>query len=250
MKRLSLILISILLMVSLLVGCGGTKSNKVQIATNAEFYPFEYVDEQTKEIIGFDVDLTNAIAEKAGFEFELVNTGFDALLAGMAECQYDAAISGITITEERAKVMLFSDPYTTAGQTVMVQPDNEIIKAKEDLAGKTVAVQTGTTGAAAVEEISGAIVKYYDSYQLAILDLGNGQVDAVVVDNPVADAFVAKNPGKFKTVGNVFTSEEYGLAICKKNTDLQKKINDAIAALKADGTLKKIEEKWLVPPSQ
>jgi polar amino acid transport system substrate-binding protein len=103
----------------LMVACGGT-SDKYQVATDATWPPFEVVDETTKEIIGFDIDLMEAIAERGGFEVEFVNVGWDPLLAGMAQCQYDAAISAMTITEERKKSFLFSDPYFEAGQIVTV----------------------------------------------------------------------------------------------------------------------------------
>lgn len=250
MKRLALLSLTLLTIVALVLS-GCTPKAKapvtVKVATNAEFAPFEFVDEKTKEISGFDIDLIKAIGTKAGLEFEIVNTGFDAMLAGIAGCQYDAAIAAISITPDRQKQDLFSEPYTVAGQTVVIQINNETIKSKDDLKGKTIGAQIGTTGAEEVQKIEGTTLKTYDNYEFAFLDLANGQIDAVVVDNPIADAYVAKNAGKLKTVGNVFTSENYGIAVCKTNTDLQKKINEGLAALKADGSLKALEEKWLVP---
>jgi polar amino acid transport system substrate-binding protein len=165
----------------------------------------------------------------------------------MSSCQYDAAVAAITITDERKQSLLFSAPYTVAGQTVVVQTGNDTIKGPDDLKGKKVGAQLGTTGAEEIGKIEGATLKTYENYEFAFLDLTNGQIDAVVVDNPVADAYVARNAGKLKTVSNVFTSENYGIGVCKTKPELQKKIDDALAALKSDGTMKQLEEKWLVP---
>src|SRR4029450_5647633 len=152
------------------------------VASDATWPPFEMIDEKSKEIVGFDVDLMKAVAAKGGFDVEFVNVGFDPLLAGMAQCQYDAAISSITITDDRKKSMLFSDPYFEAGQVVTVRSDNNDIPGKDSLSGKKVGAQIGTTGALEVEKISGVSLKTYDSVDLAYQDLLNGQVDAVIAD--------------------------------------------------------------------
>ena len=129
------------------------------------------VDEKTKELTGFDIELMKAIGEKAGFQVDFQNTPFDSLLAGMATCQFDAAVSAITITEERAKKMSFSDPYIDAGQIVTVRKDNTSINGPEDLKGKRIGVQLSTTGEIEAKKIEGATVKPYDSVDLAFLDL-------------------------------------------------------------------------------
>lgn len=248
MKRVSLVALCLLALGAMVLSaCSAGQGAKIRVATNAEFAPFEYVDETSKEIVGFDIDLINEVAKRANVEIEIVNTGFDAMLAGLGGCQYDAAIAAITITEERSKNMLFSAPYTVAGQTVVVRKGTTGITGPESLSGKAVGAQLGTTGAEEVGKISGANLKTYDNYQFAFQDLINGQIDAVVVDNPIADAFVAKNSGKLEVMGNVFTSENYGIAVCKDKADLLKKLDDALASMKADGSLKKLEEKWLVP---
>jgi polar amino acid transport system substrate-binding protein len=245
-KRITLVTLSVLIVLSLLLSaCAPASKPKVRIATNAEFAPFEFVDEQTKELSGFDMDLIRAIATKAGFEVDIVNTGFDAMLAGLTECQYDGAIAAITITADRQAQMLFSTPYINAGQVVVVKIDNTTINSKDDLAGKTIGAQTATTGAEEAKKIADAKIKTYDSYELGLLDLGNGQIDAVIVDYPTAVGFIAKNPDKLKTVGTVFTDENYGIALCKTKTDLQTQINTALKALIDDGTVKTLEQKWL-----
>lgn len=246
MKRLSIFAVFALLIASmLLAACGGGEGGKVRVATDAAWPPFEYVDENSKEIVGFDIDLMNAIAEKAGFEVEYINVAWDPLLAGMAQCQYDASISAMTITEERKESFNFSDPYFAAGQVVTVQVGNTDITSKDALTGKTVGAQIGTTGAIEVGNMEGVTLKTYDDVGLAFQDLMNGQIDAVVADNPLALGYVGENPDKLKTVGDVFTDEYYGVAVCKDNTQLVEDINEALAELIAEGYIDELVEKWL-----
>jgi polar amino acid transport system substrate-binding protein len=162
----------------------------------------------------------------------------------MAQSTYDMAISSITITEDRAKDMLFSDPYFAAGQIITVQKSNTKITGKETLAGK-VGAQLGTTGAMEVEKITAATLKTYDDIGLAFQDLMNGQIDAVVCDNPVALGYVGKNADKLKIAGAAFTNENYGIAVAKGKTDLLKKINDGLKAVKAEGLIEQLSKKWL-----
>ncbi len=244
MRKLFLFVVIGVLLVSILPGCG-QETLKVRIATDATWPPFEYVDEQTMEIVGFDIDLIKAIAEEAGLEIEIIDVAWDALLAGIAQCQYDAAISAMTITEERKEAMLFSNPYFEAGQLVTVQYDNTDITSKEDLGGKTVGAQIGTTGSFEVDKIAGATLKTYDDIGLAMQDLMNGQIDAVISDNPLAMGYANANPDKLKTVGAVFTSEYYGIAVCKDQPELLERINEGLAKVKAEGRIDELILKWL-----
>jgi polar amino acid transport system substrate-binding protein len=235
----------VLVTVSLfLTACGGAE--KVQIATDATWPPFESVDEQSKEIVGFDIDLMNAIAKEGGFDVEYINVPWDSLLAGMAQCQYDASISAMTITEERKQSFSFSDPYFAAGQVVSVQIGNTDISGKDSLAGKRVGAQNGTTGDIYIQNMPEVTRTPYDDIALAFQDLMNGQLDAVVADNPLALGYVGQNADKLKTVGEVFTDEYYGVAVCKTNADLLAKINKGLAAVKADGVIDELTQKWLV----
>jgi len=227
-----------------LSGCG-QQPEKIRIATDATWPPFESVNEQTKEIEGFDIDLMTAIAEKANLDIEFMNVAWDPLLAGIAQCQYDVAISAMTITEERKKQFLFSDPYFEAGQIVTVRIDNTEIASKYDLSGKVVGAQIGTTGSFEVEKIEGATLKTYDDIGLAYQDLMNGQIDAVIADNPLALGYVGENPDKLKTAGEAFTEENYGIAVCKTETDLLAKINAGLKAVKEEGLIEQLVEKWL-----
>ena len=233
------------ILLSACAGGGGGGAQKIKVATDATWPPFEMVDEKSKDLSGFDIDLIKAIGQKAGFGVEVINVAFDPMLAGMAQCQYDAAISAITITEERQKNMAFSDPYFAAGQIVTVRKDNADITSKDSLTGKKIGAQLGTTGAMEAEKIAGKDAKIYDTIDLAFQDVINGQIDAVIADNPLAIGFVGKNPDTLKTVGEAFTSESYGIAVCNKKADVLQKINKALADVKADGTLDKLTDKWI-----
>jgi polar amino acid transport system substrate-binding protein len=227
----------------LLASCAN-QSDALVVATDPAFPPFEMIDEESKEIIGFDIDLMNAIAEKADLDIVYQAVAWDPLLAGMANCQYDMAISGMTITAERAEQFSFSEPYINAGQIVVVQADNETINGPEDLVGATVGAQLGTTGAMEIEAIEDTTLKTYDTYELAFLDLANGQVDAVVSDYPTAVAFVSNTTSGLKVVGDVFTDEGYGVAFCKGADDLIAQVNSALAELQAEGFIDELVLEW------
>jgi polar amino acid transport system substrate-binding protein len=243
MKKKVLFTIIAIIALSVLASCS-QKSEALTVATDAAFPPFEMVDEETKDIIGFDIDLMNAIAEKAGLEIEYKNVAWDPLLAGMAECQYDMAISAMTITAKRAEQFSFSDPYINAGQIVAVQVGNDTINGPDDLVGKTVGAQIGTTGSLEIEAIADTTLKVYDTYELAFLDLVNGQVDAVVADYPLAVSFVNKYSDTLKVVGQVFTDENFGVAFCKDNNELIAKVNAALAELIDEGFIEELVVEW------
>ncbi|MCC6146158.1 MAG: basic amino acid ABC transporter substrate-binding protein [Anaerolineaceae bacterium] len=247
MKRTTILLFTILILASILLAAckpAAPTAAKYTVATDATWPPFETVNESTKEVEGLDIDIMKAIAAKAGIELEFVNIPFDSLLTGLSQCQYDLAISSITITEERKQSMAFSDPYFEAGQIVVVAKDNADIQGKADLKGKKIGAQLGTTGEIEGKAISAEYVAY-DTIDLAFLDVISGQLDAVISDNPLALGFVGQYPDKLKAVGEVFTDENYGIAVCNKKPDLVKKINEGLAAIKSDGELDKITEKWL-----
>jgi polar amino acid transport system substrate-binding protein len=244
-KKASLVVISVLLITAVLLSaCTSSATTKVRVASDATWPPFETVDETTKQLTGFDIEMMTAIAKEAGLDIEFVNVGFDPLLAGMAQCQYDAAVSAMTITPDRQANMLFSNPYLNAGQIVTVQIANTTINSKDDLADKTVGAQIGTTGAIEVGNIPGAKLTTFDTVDLAFLALQNGQIDAVVADSPTAAGFVAQNADKLKMVGSVFTDENYGIAVCKTKPELLAKINEGLAAIKANGTFDALLTKY------
>lgn len=248
MKKLLILLVFIVIVASLvLASCSSTGEAavaKIIVATDATWPPFEYVDEQTKDIVGFDIDIMNAIAAKQNLNIKFENVAWDPLLAGMAQGTYDCAISSITITEDRKKEMAFSDPYFAAGQTIVVRIDEKDITGKDTLTGQ-VGVQLGTTGDIEVQKIKTATSKPYDDIGLAFQDLMNGQINAVVCDNPVSTQYVNKNAGKMKVVGIPFTDENYGIAVAKTKTELLAKINAGLKAIKAEGVIEKASATWL-----
>jgi polar amino acid transport system substrate-binding protein len=221
-----------------------TGAIKIKVATDATWPPFESINTKSMAVEGFDIDLLNAVAAREGLVVEFSNVNFNTLLADMAQCKYDAAISSITITAERKRTMFFSDPYFAAGQMVTVSSNNTDIKSKNNLYLKRVGVQSGSTGATELEKIPGVIVKPYDDIDQAFLDLISAKLDAVVADNPLATVYVGKNPGKLKTVGIVFTEEYYGIAVCNKNKSLLDKINNGLKLVKNDGTVDNLIKKW------
>lgn len=244
---LGLLLVGIVAVGMLLVGCGGGGGpDKIRVATDATWAPFEYVDTDTDEIVGFDIDLFDAIAERADLDVEYVNVEWDALLAGMATGTYDAAISSITITAERAAEMNFSHPYFTAGQIIVILQSTTDITGPETLAGKAVGVQTGTTGDDLATSINGTDVRRYDDIPLAFAALMADQIDAVICDTPVAYGYVDKY-AILLVLGEVLTTEEYGIAVPKGEEELLEKINTALDELLDEGIIEELTTKWLRP---
>jgi polar amino acid transport system substrate-binding protein len=231
---------------------GGTNEaaggkTKIVIATDATWPPMEMVDE-SKEIVGFDIDLMKAAAKAGGFEVEFQNTAWDGIFAGLEAGEYDAVMSSVTITDERKQTMDFSVPYINAGQILVVRKATSGVTTLKDLAGKSVGAQIGTTGAFAVEKVSGVELRTYDEIGLAFEDLVNERLDAVVCDTPVAADFALMNPNfkaKLKIVGEPFTEEYYGVAVKKGNTKVLDTINAGLKKVLDTNTYKQIEDKWL-----
>ncbi len=225
------------------------KRGKLIVGTSADFPPFEFVDEKTNGIVGFDIDIAKAIAEKLGVQLEVKDIKFDALIPALQNGEIDMIIAGMTITEERAKVVDFSEPYFEADQAVLVKADNEEIKSADDLAGKKIGVQSGTTGELWVDEnlvkagkVSEDNVKRYNKFIEAILALKKGDVDAVVIDKPVAEAY-AKTEGDVKVTFIIKTGEQYGIAV-RKGSDLLPIVNEVLKELKDSGKLDQLLKKW------
>jgi polar amino acid transport system substrate-binding protein len=245
MKRiLSLVICIIIAIVLVFPACADTPQ-EITVATNASSRPFEFVNIQTDKIEGFDIDLLNAIATKEGLKVKYVDIQFDSILDGVAACEYDAAISSITITPERSEKMLFSEPYFTAGQIIVVKKANTDIVNKNSLNGKDVGVLAGTTGSEEAAKISGINVKEYDEISFAYNDLIKGTIDAVIYDNSLAQFYINTNPGVLKTVGNLMTEENYGIAVCKDNKKLLDKINSGLKKVREEGIIDSLIKKWI-----
>ena len=247
-KKIMLICMTALLAAMMLAaGCGGEKkaADTLRIGTTADFAPFEFQDVKGKEYVGFDMDIIRAVAKEMGYKAEIQNVNFDGLIPALEAGNIDVVISGNTINDTRKQKVSFSVPYYTSGLTIVVNKDNTTIKEFKDLAGKKVAVQIGTTGAAEVNKIDGVIVKEFNSVADIFMALKVGNVEAVVNDRPVNDYYIAKSGVKdVKALPQMLTSEEYGIAVKKKNADLLKKVNEGIEKVKKSGEYDKIFKKW------
>jgi len=237
--------IVLLLAVLLTLAAAGMASAQVlRVGSDVAYPPFEYVDEATGEYVGFDMDIIREIGRRLSMDVQVINVAWEGIIPGLLSGHYDVIISAMTITNERAQAVDFSDPYFATGQVILVRADDDRIKEPADLKGKRVAVQIGTTGHFAAERIEGAVVEHYPLTPEAILALKLGRADAVVLDELVALEEVRANPGQVKVVGTPFTIEYYGIAIRKGNPDLLRAINLALAQMKADGTYDEIYDRW------
>jgi polar amino acid transport system substrate-binding protein len=242
-------ILTTLLLASVLFGFAACakKTSKIVIATDATWPPMEMVDE-SKNIVGYDIDLMNAAAKAGGFEVEFKNTAWDGIFAGLEGGKYDAVMSSVTITDERKQTMDFSVPYINAGQILVVKTAVSGVEKLADLAGKTVAAQIGTTGAFEIDKVKDVKKKEYDEIGLAFADLANGRVDAVVCDTPVAAQYALQNDeykGTLKIVGQPFTDEYYGVAVKKGNKKILDTLNKGLKKVLDAGENKTIEAKWL-----
>ena len=253
MKKLLILMMTVICAVAMLAaGCGGDKKEAkkaepakvLRVGTEPTFAPFEFQKEGSKDYDGFDMDLARAIGKQMGAKVEIVNMGFDALIPALNAGNIDAAIAGMTITDERKKAVTFSDPYYTSGLIVMVKKDNTTVKSVNDLKGKRIAAQIGTTGEMKARKVEGAKVTTFNTQDEAALELKNGGVDAVIGDLPVVEYFLTKGGDKFAmTVGEKMEAEQYGIAV-KKDSKLAGEINKAMAELKKNGEFDKIYKKW------
>ncbi len=246
-------LLVVLLAVSLLASActsqpAGSGDDVYVVAMDASFPPMEFVDEN-KEIVGFDVDLLTAIADEMGFEFEIKNTAWDGIFAGLESGDYDVIMSAVTIRADRQEKYDFTDPYINAGQAIVVRADESEIQGPDDLSGRTVGAQIGTTGAFAVQDIAGATLKEYDSADLALLDLVSGNIDAVVVDTPVAADYALLSTqfaGRLKIVGDAITDEEYGALVNKgQNAEFIEMFNEGLQKVMDSGEYDQIYARWI-----
>ncbi|MEL7083424.1 MAG: basic amino acid ABC transporter substrate-binding protein [Cyanobacteria bacterium P01_G01_bin.4] len=220
---------------------------EITVGSDTAYPPFEFVDE-SGEIVGFDVDLLDAICERANCTSTFVTAGFDGIFAALAAGEYEAVASAVTITEERSEVVDFTRPYLNAGQIVTVAADSDIA-GPDDLDGLSIGVQLGTTGdLEASNYTSEGSIQRYQTIDLAMAALAQGDIDAVIADAPTSADIVAKEfEGELLLVGSPFTTEYYGIAIQKETPEIAEAFNAAIAELAADGTLAEIAETWGIP---
>jgi len=228
---------------------GGGGGEPLTVGSDIPYPPFE--QGKPGEYTGFDIELMEAIGEKIGRAPEFQDTSFETIFRDVAQGKFEAVISAATITEEREEAVDFSNPYYLSEQAVLVK-EGSAIKSLEELDGKTVAVQQGTTGQElAKEELGGSEIRPFPEGPDAVNALKAGTVEAVIIDAPVAQNAVEKSGG-VEIAEKVPTEEEYGIAVAQGETELLDEINKGLEEVFDDGTYKKIYEKWfkLEPPQE
>ncbi len=240
MSKILMLAAALILAASLTAGAG-----EIVVGTNAEFMPFEFTDANNNPI-GYDIDIINAIGRASGFTVKMNNQAFDTLIGGLESGQLDATISGMTITEARKKIIDFSDPYYNAAQVIVVQDKTKGFEKIEDIKGKLVGVQLSTTGDTMAEGVMGKDnqdLKRFRKYNDVFTELKLGRIDAIVVDMPVAQAYVKKTPG-LRISSPPMSEEQYGIAVKKGNAALLNQINEGLKKIRESGEYDKITEKW------
>ena len=261
MKKFSLL--GLFLILTLLISACGTnttteekekengteeKNEKVyKVGVDTTYPPFEF--KEGNDYKGIDIDLINAIAKDQGFSIEFSPMDFGGIIPALQANQLDVAIAGMSITDERRKVVDFSEPYFDAGLTVVVKKENTAIKSVDDLKGKTVAVKKGTTGAKYAQDnakkLDIKVVQFNDSPAM-FQEVSNGNADALIEDYPVISYAITQKDLNLQIVGERLNGDQYGIAVLKgKNQDLLEKINKGLANLKKDGSYDEILKTYL-----
>ena len=218
------------------------EAGKLTMATNAAFPPYEMTTD-SGEFEGIDIETAQAVADKLGLELQIDDMDFDAALLSVQQGKADIVMAGVTVTDERKAVMDFSDSYATGIQSIIV-PEGSDIASPDDLAGKKIGTQRGTTGYIyCSDDFGDENVVAYDDGLTAVQALNNGQVDAVVIDNAPAKEFIAANPG-LKILDTSYAEEDYAIGMAK-NSPLEDAVNSVLEELKADGTLQAIVDKYI-----
>ena len=218
------------------------EAGKLTMATNAAFPPYEMTTD-AGEFEGIDIETAQAIADKLGLELQIDDMDFDAALLSVQQGKADIVMAGVTVTDERKAVMDFSDSYATGIQSIVV-PEGSDIASPDDLAGKKIGTQRGTTGYIyCSDDFGDENVVAYDDGLTAVQALNNGQVDAVVIDNAPAKEFVAANPG-LVILDTSYAEEDYAIGMAK-GSSLKDAVNAVLEELKADGTLQSIVDKYI-----
>lgn len=239
--RIIALVMAVALMATLFASCK-KEDNVLKMGTNAAFPPYEYYEGD--KIVGIDAEIGALIAEKLGMELEIVDMDFNGIIAAVQNGSIDMGMAGMTKDPDREKSVNFSTSYATGVQVVIVK-DGSAIKSIDDLKGKKIGVQEATTGDSyATSDFGEEAVKRYVNGAAAVQDLQNGSIDAVIIDNEPAKAFVAANEG-LTILETEYTVEEYAIAVSKDDPELLEKINKAIAELKEEGKIDEIINKYI-----
>ena len=239
MKKLILTAVAEIFMLN--IGACGSSSGKIIMATNAAFPPYEYVEGE--KIIGIDPEIAELIAADLGKELVIEDMAFDSIIAAVQSGKADIAMAGLTITEDRKQNINFSDPYTEAAQVIVVKRDSSV-SSPDDLEGKNIGVQIGTTGDIYAEDIEGANIERYSKYFEAINALLQDKIDAVIVDREPGKVFVNENPDLIM-IDKEFTLEEYAIGVGKENEKLLEDINASLKKLQESGKIDEIINKYI-----
>lgn len=242
--------LALLLLGALFMGCAKKESavdkiksaGKIVMLTNAAFPPFEYLGDDNKPA-GVDVDIAQAVADELGVTLEVVDMDFDGIVPAIQSGQGDLGVAGMTNTPERANSVGFSINYVSTTQMIIVQEGSDI-KTPDDLVGKTIGVQMGTTGDIFASDIEDANMQRFKTGPDAGLALGNGQIDAIVIDAMPAAQIAAAGSGLI-VLEEPLTEEQYAIAIAKENTDLKEVVDKVLQKMLDDGSIDKLIEKHL-----
>ena len=243
MKKLLALTLAVLFVLTAFAGCGGKSSgNKLIMATNASFPPYEY--KEGDAIVGIDAEIAAEIAKKLGMELEIKDTEFDSIIGGVQSGKFSMGMAGMTVTEDRLQSVNFSETYAKGVQVIIVKEDSTIA-GPDDLGDVMIGVQQSTTGHIyASGDYGEDHVTPYKTGNDAVQALVAGKVAAVIIDNEPAKSYVESNPG-LKILDTAYAEEDYAICVAKENTDLLEKINAALAELKADGTVDSIISKYI-----
>lgn len=240
MKRILGIFLAAVLVFS---GCTAEKKESIQVGLSADFPPYEFYEDG--KIVGIDPEIIQALAEEMGTQVEIQDMKFASVLAGLENGKIDVGISGITASDERKKSMDFTDSYAKSVQKVLVAKGGSV-NAVEDLTGKKIGVQLGTTGAIlAMDEFGEENVSQFDKYGDAVLSLTSGKIDAIILDAQPAEKYAEGSEGKLEVLETPYVEEEYAIAVAKDNKELVDALNKALATLKEKGTIDEILNKYI-----
>lgn len=215
----------------------------LRVGTDATYPPFEAVDTETGKVAGFDIDLVTEICHELRCAPEFVVTPFDGIIAGLSTGKYDLIASSFTITPERSREVLYTDPYYDAGQALAVPLKDTSTNSIEDLAGRSIGVQLGTTGERRAREIPGAKIVSFDNIGAAFIDMENGRLDAVINDLPTTEIIIRQRHSA-RIIGPTLTAERYGFAVRLHDKELLEAVNMALKAIVADGRYDTIHDRW------
>ena len=247
MKKLLLVMVTVLVAAVLLVGCGGAQPKKLVIGLDDNFPPMGFRDDKNN-IVGFDVDMAKEAAKRLGMAVEFKPIDWSSKEAELGSKRVDVLWNGLTITEKRKENILFTNPYME-NKVIIVVGAGSAVKSKADLAGKVIGVQDGSSSVDAIEKEASVRqsfkdLKKYPDNVAALLELKAGRIEALVVDEIVGRYYIAKKPGEYSVLSEFFGSEEYGVGLRKDDKELQAKLQKTLDEMKKDGTSAKISKQW------